>query len=90
MVHLVESVYEGRIEPGMVVLGADTALVGEVASSGLEAMVIARRPLPAMTLPLSLVDAVVDGVVVLRIPADAADELGESTAELRDAGIAAF
>jgi hypothetical protein len=66
----------------MIVLGADTALVGEVLSIGRELMLIVRRPLPSISLPLNLVAAVVDGVAVLTVSADDADALGEAEGEL--------
>jgi hypothetical protein len=65
----------------MIVLGADTALVGEVLSIGRELMLVVRRPLPAIKLPVDLVQAVVDGVAVLTVSADAADVLGEADEE---------
>jgi len=65
----------------MIVLGADTALVGEVLSIGRELMLIVRRPLPSIRLPLDLVQSVVDGVAVLTVSADDADALGEAEEE---------
>jgi len=74
---------DGRpIEPGMIVLGADTTLVGEVMSIDANTMVVVRRPLPAITLPLDIVDIVVDDVIMLTVSADAADSLGEMNADL--------
>ncbi|HEX3245363.1 MAG TPA: hypothetical protein VHX16_08160 [Chloroflexota bacterium] len=73
-----QSVELVQIESGMIVLGADSALVGEVYSSSPDTMIVARRPLSTIALPINLVDAVVDGVVLLNVPADAADSLGET------------
>jgi hypothetical protein len=70
-----------QIESGMIVLGADTALVGEVYSSSPDTLIVVRRPLPTIALPVSLVEAVVDDVVLLSVPADAADSLGETDSE---------
>jgi hypothetical protein len=66
----------------MIVLGADTALVGEVLSIGRELMLIVRRPLPSIRLPLALVETIVDGVAVLAVSADDADALGEAEESL--------
>jgi hypothetical protein len=44
-------------------------------------MLIVRRPLPAIRLPLTLVEAIVDGVAVLTVSADDADALGEADEE---------
>jgi hypothetical protein len=66
----------------MIVLGADTTLVGEVMSIDANTMVVVRRPLPAITLPLDIVDIVVDDVIMLTVTADAADSLGEMNADL--------
>ena len=78
----VESPAQSEVQAGMIVLGADTALVGEVLSIGRELMLIVRRPLPSISLPLNLVAAVVDGVAVLTVSADDADALGEAEGEL--------
>jgi hypothetical protein len=77
MSNSIESPTEAQVQAGMIVLGADTALVGEVLSIGRELMLIVRRPLPAIKLPLALIQAVVDGVAVLTVSADTADALGE-------------
>jgi hypothetical protein len=69
---------QGQVEAGMIVLGADTALVGEVLSIGRELMLILRRPLPSIKLPIDLVQAVVNGVAILTVSADTADALGEA------------
>jgi len=74
----VQSPAQSEVQAGMIVLGADTALVGEVLSIGRELMLIVRRPLPSIRLPLDLVEAIVDGVAVLTISADDADALGEA------------
>ena len=50
----VESPAQSEVQAGMIVLGADTALVGEVLSIGRELMLIVRRPLPSISLPLDL------------------------------------
>ena len=78
----VESPAQSEVQAGMIVLGADTALVGEVLSIGRELMLVVRRPLPSISLPLDLVAAVVDGVAVLTVSADDADALGEAEGEL--------
>jgi hypothetical protein len=78
----IELVYRHQIESGMIVLGADATLVGEVSSSTSETMAVVRRPLPAIALPISLVDTVIDGVILLSVPAEAADSLGETDSEL--------
>ena len=81
MSNSVDSTTQDRVQAGMIVLGADTALVGEILSIGRELMLIVRRPLPAINLPIKLVQAVVDGVAVLTVTADAADALGETEEE---------
>ena len=78
----VESPAQSEVQAGMIVLGADAALVGEVLSIERELMLIVRRPLASISLPLDLVAAVIDGVAVLTVSADDADALGEPEGEL--------
>ena len=80
----IESLVHYQIKAGMIVLGSDAALVGEVLSRDPECMLVVRRPLPAIRLPLDLVAAVVNGVAVLSLTADAADALGEIADETLD------
>ena len=65
------------LEPGMVVLGDDGDVVGQIARLGADMISVHRTPLPMINLPIDLIQHVDEGVVILTISGESADLMGD-------------
>lgn len=65
------------LEPGMVVLGDDGDVVGQIAQLNADAISVHRTPLPMISLPIDLISMVHDGVVILGVSGEFADLMGD-------------
>jgi hypothetical protein len=65
------------LEPGMVVLGDDGDVVGQIAQLDADVISVHRTPLPMINLPIGLISRVHDGVVILGVSGQSADLMGD-------------
>ena len=65
------------LEPGMVVLGDDGDVVGQIERLDSDVISVHRTPLPMINLPIDLIQHVHEGVVILAVSRESADLMGD-------------